>query len=102
VKTVLVRYRVRAEMAAVNESLIRGVFDQLRAVAPAGLSYQAYKLGDGCSFVHWAHIDTSDGSNPLLALDAFQRFQHALRDRCSELPVATDLFPVDSYAADSA
>lgn len=96
-KTVLVRYRVREELAGINEALIRGVFDELREVAPPGLRYQAYRLPDGCSFVHIAQIDTKDGSNPLVSLDAFRRFQQALRERCSELPVAADLNLVDGY-----
>lgn len=98
-KTVMVRYRIRDEMAATNESLIRSVFDELRQRRPQGLQYQVHRLPDGCSFVHLAQINTEDGSNPLLALDAFRRFQHALRERCAELPVAVDLNAVDSYVS---
>lgn len=97
--TVLVRYRVREELAAVNEALIRAVFDQLRQVTPAGLQYRAYKLADDCSFVHWAQIDTADGSNPLVSHEACRHFQRGLHDRCSELPVSANLVPLDSYVA---
>ena len=98
-KTVLVRYTTRDDKAAENEALIHGVFDELRGKAPQGLRYTTFKLADGSSFVHLATLDTADGSNPLLTLDSFKRFQQGLRERCVEPPVAVDLFPVDAYWA---
>lgn len=96
-RTVWVRYKTRDDKAGENEVLIHAVFDELRRSAPAGLQYGAYKLADGSSFVHVARIETADGSNPLLALESFKRFQEGLRERCVETPVATDLYPVDGY-----
>jgi hypothetical protein len=96
--TVLVRYKTHADKAADNEALIHAVFDELRGSAPAGLRYSAFKLADGSTFVHLATIDTADGSNPLVTLDSFKRFQAGLRERCVEPPVATDLALVDGYA----
>ena len=97
-KTVLVRYKTRDDKASENEALIHAVFDELRASAPAGLTYRVFKLPDGVSFVHLATVDTPDGSNPLLRLDSFKRFQLNVRDRCVEPPVATELIAVDDYA----
>jgi hypothetical protein len=96
-KTVLVRYTTRDDKADENEELIRAVFDQLRSNAPAGLRYDAYKLADRSGFVHLATIDTADGSNPLVTLDAFARFTTELGERCTEGPVALDLIRVDGY-----
>ncbi|HMD02550.1 MAG TPA: hypothetical protein VKG44_06235 [Candidatus Baltobacteraceae bacterium] len=96
-KTVLVRYKTHAEKAGENETLIHAVFDELRASAPAGLRYGAFKLADGTSFVHFATIDTADGSNPLVELPSFKRFQENLSERCAEEPALTELSAVDGY-----
>jgi hypothetical protein len=96
-KTVLVRYKTRDDKAGENEDLIHAVFDELRGSVPVGFRYGTFKLADGSTFVHLAMIDTADGSNPLVTLDSFKRFQHGLPERCVEPPVATDLFQVDEY-----
>jgi hypothetical protein len=96
-KIVLVRYKTGEDKAGENEELIHAVFDELRDSAPAGFDYGTFRLADGSSFVHLAMIDTPDGSNPLLTLDSFKRFQDGLGERCVETPVATELFAVDGY-----
>jgi hypothetical protein len=96
-KTVLVRYKTHYDKAGENEASVHAVYDDLRRTSPAGFRYGTFKLADGASFVHFAIIDTADGSNPLLALDSFERFQEALGERCTEPPLVTELVPVDSY-----
>jgi len=96
-KTIMVRYKTHAESVAENERLIHAVFDELRAAQPPGVSYGTFKLDDGVSFVHFAVIDTADGSNPLVSLPAFERFQTDLAERCVEMPHAINVFPVDGY-----
>ena len=97
-KIILVKYKTRQDQAIENEGLIHGVFDELRRCKPAGLQDNTFKQADGSSFVHLALIDRADGSNPLLGLDSFKRFQLGLRERCEQAPAATELFPVDSYS----
>jgi hypothetical protein len=103
-KTIMVRYKTSATHAATNETLVRAVFDELRARAPRGIRYATYRLGDeatldGTTFVHIATLETPE-DNPLAALPAFRAFQEQLRlkDRCVEPPVVTELTAVDSYA----
>ncbi len=48
----MVRYKVRPDQAALNEELIRGVFEELRELRPETLSYQVFVLDDGVSVVH--------------------------------------------------
>ena len=93
----MVRYRVKADRAAENEALVRDVFAALERDGPSGIRYATFKLTDGVSFVHLARIDTADGANPLLAVDAFQRFVATIRDRCEEPPVSTELREVGAY-----
>ncbi len=90
---VIVRYRVRPECAELNERLIAEVFDELRAVAPAGLNYQSVVLEDGVSFVHLV-----DGDSAVLnELPAFQRFAWTVGERCEDPPVATAVRRVGHY-----
>ena len=73
------------------------MFEELRASRLAGIRHASFRLADAESFVHFAAIETADGSNPLASLASFKRFQQGLRDRCLEPPVALDLAPVDDY-----
>jgi hypothetical protein len=96
-KRVMVRYKVKADRAAENESYITKVFEQLKSESPPGLRYASFKLDDGVSFVHIASIETTDGSNPLGEQSAFKAFTAEIKDRCEEPPVAANLTEVGSY-----
>ena len=95
-RQVMVRYKVKPDRVAENEQLVRAVYDELGRLAPAGLRYATFRLEDGVSFMHLA-IQTEDGQTPLAKLDAFQRFQENIRDRCDEPPAVTDLSLIGSY-----
>jgi hypothetical protein len=96
-RQVLVRYKVQAGREAENETLIRKVFEELKATRPQGLRYASFKLEDGLTFVHLASIETPDGSNPLSESAAFEAFQAGIRDRCEVPPAAEDLQEIGSY-----
>ena len=95
-KTVMVRYQTTEAQADVNAALVRAVFDELRSRAPQGFRYATYRLPDGVTFLHVAAFESAD-ANPLASLPAFKAFQADLKSRCVELPVVTELSPVDSY-----
>jgi hypothetical protein len=97
-RTVMVRYTTAQEHAAANEALVRAVFDELRARAPAGLRYASYRLPDAVTFVHIATLDSAD-ANPLTSLPSFKAFQAEHKQRCVEQPVVTELALVGSYSA---
>ena len=96
-KRVMVRYKVKADRAAENESYITRVFEQLRRDTPPGLRYASFKLDDGVSFVHLVSLEAVDDSNPLRELSAFKAFTAEIQDRCEEPPVAAELKEVGSY-----
>lgn len=96
-KTVMVRYKTQSDYAEANAARVRAVFEELRARKPAQFRYNTYRLEDGVSFVHIATLD-GDGENPLFSIPAFDEFQKALKGRCVEPPVVTELTPVDGYA----
>lgn len=96
-RQVMVRYRVLPERALENEKYVRAVFAELDRRRPAGLEYASFKLQDGVSFVHFATIEA--GTNPLLALEAFQQFTAGIQGRCAEPPVTFELSTIGSYRA---
>jgi hypothetical protein len=97
-KRTLIRYKVKLDRAAENERYINAVFEQLHRDRPSGLRYASFKLNDGVSFVHIVSLETTDGSDPLWELLAFQAFVADVKDRCEEPPVAVELHKVGSYA----
>jgi hypothetical protein len=95
-RTVMVRYKVKADRAAENQRYVEAVFRELATTAPAGLHYATFKQPDGLTFVHVASIETPE--NPLQKTAAFQAFTEHIEDRCDEPPVTTVLEEVGSYA----
>ena len=94
-RQVMVRYKVKPDRVGENEEYVRAVYEELKRVAPEGIRYATFRLEDGVSFVHFATFE--DGGNPLSEIDAFQRFQENIRDRCDEPPAVTELHEVGSY-----
>jgi len=97
VKKLIVRYKVKADKADENEKFIRKVFEELHKNRLDGLRYACFKLSDGVSFVHIVSIETTDGTNPLIETPAFKSFNAAIKDRCEEQPVLTEITEVGSY-----
>jgi hypothetical protein len=91
----MVRYKVRPEHAAANEELVRAVYEELAQSGLPGVRYATFVLPDGVSFVH-LH-ESADGENTLPSLEAFQRFQEGISERCAESPVVTELREVGSF-----
>jgi hypothetical protein len=94
-RQVLVRYKVKPECVAENEALVRAVYAELDVAQPEGLQYATFKLEDGVSFVHMA--SSADGSNPLVELAAFRRFQERIAERCEEQPVVSTMSEIGSF-----
>jgi hypothetical protein len=100
ITSVVVTYRVLPEAVAEHVRLIEAVFEQLRSEKPTGLlDYQVRCLEDGVSFVHVSTADTSDGSNPLPKLTAFQEFGRDSGARVATTPVPTPATVVGYYYA---
>jgi hypothetical protein len=96
-KRVMVRYTVKPEQVEDNERRIEAVFAQLHREQPEGIRYATFKLADGVSFVHFASIETVDGTNPLAALETFRQFTGTIGERRVEPPVTVELHEVGSY-----
>ena len=96
-KTVMVRYKVKPDQAAVNEALSRRVYKELQRAAPVGLHYATFVLEDGLSFVHVAFNETESDRSPLQDVPAFQEFVRDIDNRCDETPATSILREIDSY-----
>lgn len=93
-KRVMVRYRVKPDQVEANEELVRDVYEELARSGPHDLRYATFKLDDGVTFVHVAEHGEP---NPLRDVEAFQRFQAGIADRCDEPPVAGEVERIGSY-----
>jgi hypothetical protein len=96
-KQKMIRYTVKHDRAAENETYVAAVFEQLKREGPAGLCYATFKLDDGVSFVHIASYEADEGSNALSDLPAFKAFRAGIRDRCEIQPVTVELKEIGSY-----
>jgi hypothetical protein len=94
---VIVRYRVKPDRVEENAGLVRAVYAELAELAPSGFRYSTTLLEDGETFVHSAIVEPG-AEAPLPQLEAFQRFQENIEERCSEPPVVTRGSVVGSYA----
>ena len=95
-KRVMVGYKVKPDQVQANEALVRAVFEELHREQPAGFGYATFKLDDGVSFVHIVD-ESGDKGNSLADVKAFAKFREAIRDRCDEPPVATELHEVGNF-----
>ena len=96
-KTILVRYKVKPELADDNQRLIEQVFVQLARDKPDGLRYQSFRLDDGVSFMHVATRDGEAEESPLMKVEAFRAFVAGIKDRCVEPPVQTEMKAIGRY-----
>ena len=96
----MVRYKVRADQAEQNETLVKAVYEQLARERPEGLHYATFKLPDGVSFMHVV-FETDQPGRILGDVAAFKAFTAAIESRCEEPPVATELTLVGSHGVGS-
>jgi hypothetical protein len=90
----VIRYRTKPEAADENQRLIESVFGELALKTPPGLTYTAFRLADGVTFVH-----VVDGEG-VPDLTAFQEFQRTLPDRLEVAPAREEATVVGTYSAE--
>jgi hypothetical protein len=92
----MIRYKVRPDRAAENESLVKAVYEQLNRDRPGELHYATFKLPDGVSFMHVV-FETDQAARILNEVSAFKAFLADIESRCDEPPVVTELTLVGSF-----
>ena len=93
----LVRYKVKPERVAENETLVRSVFESLHTDPLAGLRYASFKLEDGVSFVHLVEFASDAVNEAFVGRPAFKAFVAGIRDRCDEPPLNHGLQEIGAY-----
>jgi len=88
----LVRYRAKPEKIEENERLIRGVFGELEAKAPADVRYLVLRLSDG-TFYHLVE----DGAKRIPSLEAFAAFRRGGEERRLDEPQQLEASVVGNY-----
>ena len=88
----LVRYRARPDKIEENERLIREVFRELQAKAPADVRYLVLRLSDG-TFCHLVE----DGAKMIPSLDAFAAFRRGGEERRLDEPQQLEASVVGNY-----
>lgn len=88
-RVTLVRYAVKPDRAAENETLARAVFAELRAAAPDHVAYALFR--DGVDFVHLFVNAQADDSSPVTELPSFKAYAKDVIERCEAPPEQTRL-----------
>jgi hypothetical protein len=93
----VVRYTIKPEQIAENETLSRAVFDELRATAPEHAAYALYR--NGPEFIHVFMNLAADDAAVITELPSFKAYQKDFEARC-EAPanvLRLGLDMLDSY-----
>jgi hypothetical protein len=96
-KTTLVRYQVKPELAEANQTLIEAVFAELEATVADGFTYKVFRLADGVSFMHVLIEYDAEAPATLPAMPAYQAFVADIDERCDTAPVAAGATIVGGY-----
>ena len=97
--SIIVRYELKPECLDEHLGLIAGVFDHLRAAAPAGAHYYVYRSADGYQFTHVGTYDTDEARAAALENDAFAAFTADVASRCVRPPETAHQQVVEGYSA---
>lgn len=79
-KVVRVKYKVQDSFADTNAANIRRVMDALKANPIDGVTYFAYRLDDGVTFIHIVVTRDDAAQEKIPELNEFKAFQSALKE----------------------
>jgi hypothetical protein len=81
-----VQYTVKEEYVETNKANIQRVMADLREINNPDITYSAFLLDDGKSFVHFVMRVDDEAQKTLSELPSFQEFQRQLRESGPEAP----------------
>lgn len=94
---VIIRYKLRPEEVRENVRLLRVVFEELSAINPTNLTYEAYLLEDGVSFVHI--VDSATDARAFGHLESYRAYRDTVAERCSEPPEMVSMESIGRFAS---
>jgi hypothetical protein len=83
---VKVQYTVKEEFVETNKANIRRVMADLREINNPNITYSAFLLDDGKSFVHLVMRVDDEAQKTVSELPSFQEFQRQLKESGPEAP----------------
>lgn len=83
---VKVQYTVKEEYVETNKANIQRVMADLREINNPDITYSAFLLDDGKSFVHLVMRVDDEAQKTVSELPSFQEFQRQLRESGPEVP----------------
>jgi hypothetical protein len=86
-RVTLVRYTAKPDRADENEALSRAVFAELKATAPAHVTYALFR--NGLEFVHLFVNTKTEDASPLTELESFKTYSKDVAERCEAPPEVT-------------
>jgi len=94
---VKVQYTVKEEYVETNKANIQRIMADLKEINSPNITYSAFLLDDGKSFVHFVMRVDDEAQKTLSDLPSFQEFQRQLKESGPEVaPQAENLTPVGS------
>lgn len=99
-KAVKVEYRVRKEYVETNQSNIKQVMDDLKALNNPNIKYSSFLLEDGQTFVHFAMYPDEATSQIVPNLASFGKFRTELKASEPESPPKSENLELVSSAYD--
>jgi len=97
-KIVKVTYTTKAEYSRQNQTNIKTVMADLRAINNPGINYNSCLGPDGKTFTHTAFFNNDEDEKVLLGLHSFKIFQEQLRASGLESPPKQEILTlVGSY-----
>ena len=97
-KVTRVQYTVRSEFVEENKSNIDAVMRELRASGNSDVQYAVYLHGDGKTFMHLVHQNTTEAEQLPTSLPSFKHFQSRLKENLEVPPKVETLTLVQSAA----
>ena len=99
-KIVKVTYTTKAEYAGQNQSNIKTVMADLRAINNSGINYNVCLSTDGKTFIHSAFFNTDEDEKVLMVLPSFKSFQEQLKASGPEVPPKQELLTLVGSSKD--
>ena len=90
-KIVKVTYTTKAEYSEQNQTNIKTVMADLRAINNPGINYNSCLGPDGKTFTHTAFFNNDEDEKVLLGLTSFKIFQEQLKASGMEVPPKQEL-----------
>ncbi len=93
---VIIRYKVRPDEVRQNIALLLEFFKELEIAPPPDLTYEAYILEDGVSFVQI--VDSPNGAQSFGHLSSYRKYRDTVAARCINPPEMVTMTTIGCFS----